>query len=58
MENIKDYDRELIYDAKNLMLEQVYSKCEEDDFFIKFRKDWWKGPFRIDINRRLVTINE
>ena len=37
MENIKDYDRELIYDDKNLMLEQVYSKCEEDDFFIKLK---------------------
>lgn len=24
--NIKDYDQERIYDAKNLMLEQVYSK--------------------------------
>ena len=37
LENIKDHDRELIYDAKNLPLEQVYSKCEEDDFFIKLK---------------------
>ena len=37
LENIKEYDRELIYDAKNLRLEQVYSKCEEDDFFIKLK---------------------
>uniref|UniRef100_UPI0040579B93 hypothetical protein n=1 Tax=Acetatifactor sp. TaxID=1872090 RepID=UPI0040579B93 len=37
LENIKDYDRELIYDAKNLPLEQVYSKCEEDEFFIKLK---------------------
>ncbi len=37
LENIKDHDRELVYDAKNLPLEQVYSKCEEDDFFIKLK---------------------
>lgn len=37
LENIKDYDQELIYDAKNLMLEQVYSKCKEDDFFIRLK---------------------
>ena len=36
LENIKDYDRELIYDAKNLLLEQVYSQCEEV-FFIKLK---------------------
>ena len=33
LENIKDYDRELIYDAKNLMLEQVYSNCKENDYY-------------------------
>ena len=37
LENIKDYDRELIYDTKNLTLEQVYSKCKEDDFFIRLK---------------------
>lgn len=37
LENIKDYDRELIYDAKNLMLQQVCSKCKEDDFFIRLK---------------------
>lgn len=37
LENIKDYDRELIYDAKRLTLQQVYSKCQEDDFFIRLK---------------------
>lgn len=37
LENIKDYDRELIYDAKNLPLEQVYSNCKENDYFIKLK---------------------
>ena len=37
MENIKDYDRKLIYDAKNLPLEQVYCRSKEDDFFIRLK---------------------
>ena len=37
LENIKDYDRELIYDAKNLMLEQVYSNCKENDYFVRLK---------------------
>lgn len=37
LENIKDYDRELIYEAKTLMLEQVYCKCQEDDFFTRLK---------------------
>ena len=37
LENIKDYDRELIYDARNLMLEQVYNNCKEDDYFVRLK---------------------
>ena len=37
LENIKDYDREIIYDARNLMLEQVYSNCKENDYFMKLK---------------------
>lgn len=37
LENIKDYDREFIYDARNLILEQVYNNCKEDDYFVRLR---------------------
>lgn len=37
LENIKEYDRELVYDEEKLMLEQVYKNCKEDDFFIRLK---------------------
>ena len=37
LENIKDYNQELIYDARNLMLEQVYNNCKEDDYFVRLK---------------------